>query len=331
MKRVLAGATLLLLGGCLAGSARPRFQPLPEARMAEIELDPIEVTQKLTEKMTAEGMPLAVVAPQDGYFETAWFDSETLDRRGATLGPNTVKIRGWATPSRYGWSEVVVEVVYRALADPSLPERELERSVAFTHPMRQRVREAFEDVGIVANIREVGALAAATPPNIDPGALAPADDSVLIEADATPRGDTLRAMPAIEQARPDSQAPLVRHDTPTVVPPAAAPARDSVVGRPAPVVTPAVPVTPAQREPAPSPQPAEPQSGRYQVQVAAARDRGDLDAAIATLRRIGYEAVVVSEDGFVKVRTTGYQERATAVTALSELRNAFPDAFIVRR
>ena len=55
------------------------------------------------------------------------------------MGPGIVRVRGWIEPARVRHSELVVETVFRRVVDPSLPERELERSVAPDHPVAQRV------------------------------------------------------------------------------------------------------------------------------------------------------------------------------------------------
>ena len=96
---VAMGAALLLAsGGCLSSNARPGFGPMPEARSADVELDPIEATKLLAEDLQDAGIPVTKVAPQDGYFETAWFD--TASKQPAGSGSLPTPTRGSRTVSR---------------------------------------------------------------------------------------------------------------------------------------------------------------------------------------------------------------------------------------
>ena len=52
----------------------------------------------------------------------------------------------WADPTRPGSSKLFVETVYRPVADPSLPERELDRQVPRDHPVAIKVRAALQDL-----------------------------------------------------------------------------------------------------------------------------------------------------------------------------------------
>jgi hypothetical protein len=72
--------------------------------------------------------------------ETPWFDASSLTATKArVLGPNVVQVRAWLDPTKPGASRVVIETVYRPVADPSLPERELDRQVPTDHPVGKRV------------------------------------------------------------------------------------------------------------------------------------------------------------------------------------------------
>ncbi len=289
-----AVTTLILLGvaGCLSSNARPGFAPMPEARSADVELDPIEATKLLAENLQEAGIPVATVAPQDGYFETEWFDTASKQPTGSsTLGPQVVRIRGWATPSRHGWSTVTVETVYRAVADPSRPPRELERSVAYTHPTRTLVRRSFADVGITTNVIEYGApeAVAVKPPTMDPG--------------ASPRPDVeLRADSQVA----DSTTP-VRDTTPAITEPPSRPAAEP-----------------------PSPPAAEPPSTGFSVQVAAETDSTTAAGTSARLARIGFDPRIVKEGGYWKVRTQLWNAQPFADAQLAEIRKTFGDAFVVR-
>jgi hypothetical protein len=77
---------------------------------------------------------------RDGFLETPWLDARTgRPTSGRRLGPDVVRLRGWVDPSRPGYSDLTVEAVYRPLADPSLPERELERELPPDHPVAKRL------------------------------------------------------------------------------------------------------------------------------------------------------------------------------------------------
>jgi hypothetical protein len=131
---------LVLLAGCHPNTTRPAIQPYPEAAATEIRLVPQEAIRRLAEAMTADSIPLARVRQRDGYIESAWFDSASgrpTHRR--PLGTGTVRVRAWADPARPGNSLLTVETLYRPLADPSLPERELERQVPKTHPVAVKI------------------------------------------------------------------------------------------------------------------------------------------------------------------------------------------------
>lgn len=139
------------LGLCLTGAScqpntsRPPFTPLPEAAGTEIRLSVPEATRRLAEALRADSLPLRKVALRDGYIETPWFNAVTRRpiRSRRPTGPNAVRLRAWADPARPGSSQLTVETLYRPLADPSLPERELEREVARTHPMAVKVEAAL--------------------------------------------------------------------------------------------------------------------------------------------------------------------------------------------
>ena len=290
----IAAGVLLMSGiaGCLSSNARPGFAPMPEARSADVELDPIEATKLLAENMQDAGIPVATVSPQDGYFETDWFDTTGNQPAGSgALGPKVVRIRGWATPSRHGWSTVTVETVYRAVADPSRPPRELERSVPYTHPTRQLVRQSFADVGITANATEFGApeAVAVRPPTMDPGAVPRPDVQVesrelKVESPDTSVADTMA---------------VARDTTPVAVQPPSRPA-------------------------------AQPTSHGFAVQVAAATDSATAAETSAQLARIGFDPRIVTEAGYWKVRTQLWNAQPFADAQLAEIRKTFGDAFVVR-
>ena len=94
----------------------------------------------MAEALREDSIPLARVEPRDGYMESAWFEGETVRVvPGGRLGARVVRVRGWIEPVRVRQSELRMEAVFRRTWDPSLPERELERSVAPDHPVLVRL------------------------------------------------------------------------------------------------------------------------------------------------------------------------------------------------
>ncbi len=131
---------LLLLAACDPGTTRPDLTPFPEARTIEVIGDRDSALRVLQFALTTDSIPIARVSARDHWLESPWFDARTLAPTGTqTLGMGVVKLRGWADPSRQGASLLVVELVYRAMVDPSLPARELERPVPATDSVYVRV------------------------------------------------------------------------------------------------------------------------------------------------------------------------------------------------
>ncbi len=145
MRARRALAAVGFLAGCQPHTTRPPFTPLPEAAATEIRLRPQEATRSLAEALTADSLPPSRVRLRDAYLETAWLDSATgQPTRQRPIGTGVVKLRGWADPGRPGNSVLIVETLYRPLADPSLPERELERQVPPNHPTALKVERVLE-------------------------------------------------------------------------------------------------------------------------------------------------------------------------------------------
>jgi len=143
--RPLALAALALLAACKPDTTRPAVTPYPEAAGVEIRLRPQEATRRLAEALQADSLPPAQVRLRDGYLETKWLDSATGRPTGRRpLGTSVVRLRGWADPGRPGFTVLTVETVYRPLADPSLPERELERQVPREHPTAAKVEQVLQ-------------------------------------------------------------------------------------------------------------------------------------------------------------------------------------------
>jgi hypothetical protein len=145
---VLAGVAALALGaGCQPVTTRPAFPPVPEAAFTEIRLSPSEATRLLAEALKADSIPAARVELRDTWLETGWFAASTGQPvHHRPIGPDVVRVRAWADPTHPGNSKVVVETVYRPLADPSLPQRELDRQVPRNHPVAIKVRATLQDL-----------------------------------------------------------------------------------------------------------------------------------------------------------------------------------------
>ena len=142
-----SAASLLLLLACDPGTTRPDLLPMPEARTLEVEGDRPTAIEALHAMLVADSFPVARIVTRDSWLETAWFDAATLHPVGAdALGPRVMKLRGWAEPSRFGESVLVVELVCRPMADPSVPARELERSVPSTDSMYARVERVLQRI-----------------------------------------------------------------------------------------------------------------------------------------------------------------------------------------
>jgi cell division septation protein DedD len=325
--------TLLLATGC-ARNGQPGFEPMPEARRGQIELDPQEATKKLAEAMTAAGLPVTEVATREGFVATAWYDTATMKSAGARpLGPGDVRIRGWVMPWKYGWSEITMEAVYRPVADPSLPARELERSVPYGHPARVKIREVMQQMGVTSTLAEADAPEQELKrPIMDPGRVGKTGAKLGAAADTVSK-------PAADTSRPDSVP--ARRDSAMVFRPRTP--GDTIHQR-VPVVTPARPVAPDTAQPVAPPvtqqatptvsPPAVPPAARpssgYAVQVAATPDSSVAGEFARRLRSLGYEARIVTEDGRYKARTQLYADRTDAAIALERLRATFRDAFMVR-
>ena len=137
----VVGAMLVaLVVACDPGTTRPDLVPFPESQVFEVEGDRPTAIAALRDALVADSFPVSRDELRDAWLETPWFDALTLRPTGAQrLGPDVVKLRGWADPARPGNSLLVVELVYRPLADPSVPQRELDRPVPATDSIYTRV------------------------------------------------------------------------------------------------------------------------------------------------------------------------------------------------
>jgi hypothetical protein len=145
--RTSAAAAVLACLACQPNTTRPPFPPRPEAAGTEIRLSVPDATRRLAETLKADSIVLRKVVPRDGYIETGWFQvANGQPTRHSTLGPSVVRIRAWADPARPGSSQLTIETLYRPKADPSLPERELERQVGRDHPVALKVEAALKQL-----------------------------------------------------------------------------------------------------------------------------------------------------------------------------------------
>jgi hypothetical protein len=134
-----------LVLACQPNTSRPSFTPLPEAAGIEVRLPVRDATRHLAEDLKASAIPIRKVMIRDGYMESGWFSARTgrpTNRR--PLGTGTVRVRAWADPARPGSSLLSVETSYRPTADPSLPERELDRQVPRDHPVAVKVTDVLK-------------------------------------------------------------------------------------------------------------------------------------------------------------------------------------------
>jgi hypothetical protein len=143
----LHAAILTGLTACQPDTTRPAIVPLPEAATTEVRLPVQEATRLLAEALRADSIPALRVRLRDGYIESRWFEAATgRPTNKRPLGLGIVRIRAWADPARPGDSQLRVETLYRPLADPSLPERELERQVPPNHPIAIKIRSTLQDL-----------------------------------------------------------------------------------------------------------------------------------------------------------------------------------------
>jgi len=139
---------VLLALGCNPNSTRPpQLAPVTGAVRVGVALPPDLATQELADQLVVDTFPVTVVRLEDGYLETPWFDAFTgtaTDDR--PLGPEVVRLRAWIDPGAPQHSHLTVELVFRPLADPSRPERQLDQQVPNDHPAAIRLGRALEAV-----------------------------------------------------------------------------------------------------------------------------------------------------------------------------------------
>jgi hypothetical protein len=136
---------VLLLLSCNPATTRPDFGPVPDAAEAEVDLPMADATRALAEALVEDSIPVTRIEARDGYVETGWFEAasgQPTSRR--RLGPEVVRVRGWVDPIQTGQTRLRIETVIRPMADPSLPERELDRGAPMDNAAAVRVQRTAE-------------------------------------------------------------------------------------------------------------------------------------------------------------------------------------------
>ena len=135
--------TTLIVGlglGCNPVTNRPPFNALPQAVRLELELPMGIAMQVLADALRGDSIPIDRVEAIDGYVEGPWFRADDGTVTGnRPVGPDIVKVRGWAIPGRPGHIDIELEAVYRPVADPSRPGRDLEVILPPGHPVASRI------------------------------------------------------------------------------------------------------------------------------------------------------------------------------------------------
>lgn len=131
MRRLLP-VLALALAACNPASSRPAFVPYPED-LSVLLVGPVAgITSEVGGWLEAQGIHTEWLSPEDGYVESTWYntDSHQSTSGSGDVGAlqSTFKLRVWVDPDAPGKSKMTVEAVYRPALDPSLSERDLERS-----------------------------------------------------------------------------------------------------------------------------------------------------------------------------------------------------------
>lgn len=139
-------SVVVAAGACNPGTTRPLFLPHPTALAGTVAAPRPRVVPEVAAWLEARGVPIALQSVRDGYLETGWHRPSIAD--SVPTGALPVKLRVWVDPDVPGSSRLVVEAVYRPLADPSRPARELEQPVPDAHPAAElpsRLLEAMRE------------------------------------------------------------------------------------------------------------------------------------------------------------------------------------------
>jgi hypothetical protein len=142
--------TVLLLAavaGCYPATTRPDVTPMPDAARVEVELFVPQAMRALAIALDADSIRVRRTEPDDGWLESEWIDAVSLQPiSGRPLGLGAVKVRAFGEPGRPNHTLLIVETVYRPVADPSRPDRDLERQVPAGHPVAARVARILDQL-----------------------------------------------------------------------------------------------------------------------------------------------------------------------------------------
>ena len=154
---VLAAAMALTLTGCDPRTSRPDVVPLTGSQQIEVLLDQRAAITFLHDALLADSVPVTRFDARDAWLEGPWMDRRTRRPTSAHhLGPDVVRLRAWAEPARPGNSYLIVELAWRAVADPSVPGRTLERAVPPTDSVSLWLKGVLAGVDSVVGFHEPG-------------------------------------------------------------------------------------------------------------------------------------------------------------------------------
>ncbi|HLG05769.1 MAG TPA: hypothetical protein VI383_06445, partial [Gemmatimonadales bacterium] len=110
-----------------------------------------------------DSIPFRTIRESDGYLDSGWLDVRSLEHTSARpLGLGVARVRAWVNPDKPFWSELVVEATYRAMADPSRPERELDTPLPEDHPLQRKIAGVLRS--LVERFGDAETLRGVTPP-----------------------------------------------------------------------------------------------------------------------------------------------------------------------
>lgn len=188
-RRLHAAWAMMLFLGCNPVTTRPPFLPLPSATVAELELPVAAAVEVVVNALRSDSIPVTQVHSGDGYLETGWFAAvDGTPTMARPLGVEVVRVRGWLSPGRPGHTDIQVEAVYRPLADPSRPARDLERMVPAEHPVARRIEATM--ARLVTEFGHPEQLAPRPTPAAVPDTVG--RRTLPVRPDTTARPDTLR-------------------------------------------------------------------------------------------------------------------------------------------
>jgi len=145
VRAVRPWAGVVLLAACNPNTTRPPITPIPGALEERLGVDPARAVALLVDALRADSLPVTVIRDRDAYLETPWFDGATGEpttRR--PLGDGVVRLRAWIDLAAARDSHVTLELTFRPLADPSAPERDLDRLLPADHPAAQRAKRVLD-------------------------------------------------------------------------------------------------------------------------------------------------------------------------------------------